>query len=129
MNTSFMRKVYSLLILLFPLFIYGQTTTSKDIMEKWKEVDRFISIGNYEQTRPLLTDIKAYAIRQKDNPLFMRVFLAESTILRVNQTEEGRFELGQNHFHNYLHQSKDPVLLSLLTNFYAQFWRQIYTYI
>ncbi len=121
MNTSFMRKVYSLLILLFPLFIFGQTTTSKDIMEKWKEVDRLISIGNYEQTRPLLTDIKAYAIRQKDNPLFMRVFLAESTILRVNQTEEGRFELGQNHFHNYLHQSKDPILQSLLTNFYAQF--------
>lgn len=57
-----MKQLFILLFALTPILLFSQESkTTTMIEEKWKEVDRLISIGNYEQTAPLLNEIKTYA--------------------------------------------------------------------
>lgn len=117
-----MKRLYSLVLMLIPALLWGQTKQeTSSIMNKWKEVDRLISIKNYEQTKPLLTDIKAYALKHQDDPMFVKAFLAESNVYRINNEEEKFFELGQAHFEKNIAASKSTLVKSVLTNFYAQY--------
>src|SRR5690606_4899378 len=117
-----MKRLYSLVLMLIPALLWGQTSQETSaIMDKWKEIDRLISIKNYEQTKPLLADIKAYALKHKDDPMFVKAFLAESNVYRINNDEEKFFELGQAHFEKNIAASKSVLVKSVLTNFYADF--------
>ncbi|WP_313191141.1 alpha-2-macroglobulin family protein [Sphingobacterium sp.] len=90
------------------------------IEEKWKEVDRLISIGNYEQTAPLLNEIKTYAKKSKNGPMELRAIIAESQLLQVNTTQEDLFDKVDKHFQNNINQT-EGVQRSLLYSFYAQY--------
>ncbi|WP_254534186.1 MG2 domain-containing protein, partial [Sphingobacterium sp. LZ9M9] len=90
------------------------------IEEKWKEVDRLISIGNYEQTAPLLNEIKTYAKKSKNGPMELRAIIAESQLLQVNTTQEDLFDKVDKHFQNNINQA-EGVQRSLLYSFYAQY--------
>lgn len=117
-----MKRLYSILLMLIPALVWGQSKQeSAAIADKWKEIDRLISILNYEQTKPLLADVKAYALKYKDEPMFVKAFFAESTTLRINNKEEEFFELGQKHFETTIEQTKSTLIKSILTNFYAQY--------
>lgn len=117
-----MKRLYSLVLMLIPALLWGQTKQETSaIMDKWKEIDRLISIKNYEQTKPLLADIKAHALKHKDDPMFVKAFLAESNVYRINNDEEKFFELGQAHFVKNIAASKSALVKSVLTNFYADF--------
>lgn len=117
-----MKRLYSLVLMLIPALLWGQTKQETSaIMDKWKEIDRLISIKNYEQTKPLLADIKAYALKHKDDPMFVKAFLAESNVHRINNDEEKFFEQGQAYFEKNIAASKSVLVKSVLTNFYAQY--------
>ena len=116
-----MKKIFLLVITLAPIILFGQQSKIDPIItEKWKEVDRLNSIGNYEQTAPLLSDIKAYAKKVKNQPMEVRAILAESQLLRINTTEEDLFDKVEKHFLENIKQT-GPIQKSLLYSFYAQF--------
>ncbi|WP_392469665.1 MG2 domain-containing protein [Sphingobacterium cellulitidis] len=116
-----MKRIILLIFALTPLLLFSQGINTKNMIdEKWKEVDRLISIGNYEQTTPLLHEIKAYAKKAKDGPMEIRAILAESQLLKVNTTQEDFFDKVEKHFQKSIDQT-EGVQRSILYSFYAQF--------
>lgn len=116
----FMKKYIWLLLICIPVLGFSQQLGSDKQLAKWKEVERLISIKNYEQTLPLLADIKAEARRSKDPAEWMRAFLAEGKVLEVNQSEDSSFLRIQNHFENNI-RTAEKVEKSILQNFYASY--------
>lgn len=116
-----MKQLFILLFALTPILLFSQESkTTNMIEEKWKEVDRLISIGNYEQTAPFLNEIKTYAKKSKNGPMELRAILAESQLLQVNTTQEDFFDKVDKHFQTNINQT-EGVQRSLLYSFYAQF--------
>ncbi|MGJ1269294.1 MG2 domain-containing protein [Sphingobacterium spiritivorum] len=112
-----MKNLLLIVIALFPLFVKAQ---KKESSPKWKKVEELINIKNYEQTLPILADIKAEARSSNNSPEWVRAFLAENRAHTINQTTEASFKVLQNHFKNNIKQA-NPLEQQVLTNFYAVF--------
>lgn len=116
-----MKKLILLVIILAPIFLFGQKIkTDPMIAEKWKEIDRLNSIGNFEQTAPIVKEIKAYAKKNNDAPMLIRAILAESQFLRINTMQKDFFSKVEKHFQENINET-NGVQKSLLYGFYAQF--------
>ena len=107
-----------LLICLLPFMGVAQTTSTSPI--KWKEVERLISIKNYEQILPLLADIKAEARRNDNSAEWIRAFVAEGQTKKVNRTNDSSFVEIEKYFQQHIKQAS-PVERAILNNFYALF--------
>jgi len=116
----FMKKYIWLLLICIPVLGFSQELGSHKQLTKWDEVERLISIKNYEQTLPLLADIKAEARRAKDHAEWIRAFLAESKVLEVNQSGDSTFLRIQNHFDDNI-RTAEKVEKAVLQNFYASY--------
>ena len=116
-----MKQLFILICMLLPILSFGQGNAGDpSIQEKWKEVERLISIHNYEEAKPILSDIKTYAKRTGNDPMVLRAFLAENRLLQVNVTEDQFFLKIDQHFQQEISTAK-PVVKSLLQFFYAEF--------
>ncbi|MGY5252037.1 alpha-2-macroglobulin family protein [Sphingobacterium spiritivorum] len=112
-----MKNLLLIVIALFPLFVKAQ---KKESSPKWKKVEELINIKNYEQTLPILADIKAEARSTNNSPEWVRAFLAENRAHTINQTMESSFKVLKNHFKSNIKQA-NPLEQQVLTNFYAVF--------
>ncbi|MFD2970262.1 alpha-2-macroglobulin family protein [Sphingobacterium bambusae] len=116
-----MKRNLLLLLLLAPMFLFAQEQPLRiGIDGQWKQIEQLIAIKNYEQTLPILADIKAHAKRNGIRDVYIRAFLAETQALRVNKTDDKTFEEIQKHFERTL-QEGDIVQRSVIKNFYALF--------
>ena len=107
-----------LLICLLPFMGVAQTTSTPS--PKWKEIERLISIRNYEQILPLLTDIKAEARRSGNSAEWIRAIVAEGQTKKVNRTNDSLFVEIEKHFQQHIKQAS-PIERAVLNNFYALF--------
>jgi|GEM_PF-3093622 len=82
-----MKRLLLLAACLWPIFIFAQQPIKiYPFSAKWNEIERLISIKNYEQTMPILAEVKAEARRNNYMATWVRAFLAESNIQRINST-------------------------------------------
>ncbi len=116
----FMKKYIWLLLICIPVLGFSQEHGPDKQLTKWNEVERLISLKNYEQILPLLADIKAEARRSKDHAEWMRAFLAESKVLEVNQSEDSSFLRIQKHFEDNIRKA-EKIEKAVLQNFYASY--------
>ncbi|MFD2553034.1 alpha-2-macroglobulin family protein [Sphingobacterium tabacisoli] len=107
-----------LLICLLPFMGVAQTTSTSS--PKWKEIERLISIRNYEQILPLLADIKAEARRSDNSAEWIRAIVAEGQTKKVNRTNDSLFVEVEKHFQQHIKQAS-PIERAVLNNFYALF--------
>ncbi len=115
-----MKRLIWVFIFLFPWTLAAQDYAEKANVDRWKEVERLISIKNYEQIRPMLADIKATARNRGDRAEWVRAVLAESRVMKVNNTDDATFVKIRKHFQEALLQS-DVLEKAVLQNFYGMF--------
>lgn len=118
MNHS-IKVFFLLLVSLLPYFGIAQTVITPP-SAKWHEIERLISIKNYEQTLPLLADIKAEARRSNNSAEWVRAFMAESQARKVNNTDDSAFIEIQKHFEQNINIASS-IEKAILNNFYALF--------
>jgi len=108
------------LLLVFTCIVpfYSQAQTSLE--DKWKEVNRLIGIKNYDQTLPILADIKVIAMRNHDEGTWVKAFLAESLAKGNNVADDQVFENQEKHFKSNITASKG-LRKAVLQNFYASY--------
>lgn len=97
---------------------FAQTPTSSTA--KWQEIERLISIKNYEQILPLLANIKVEARRTDNSAEWVRAFMAESQTKKINATDDDAFIEIDKHFQQHIKQAS-LVEKAVLNNFYALF--------
>lgn len=113
-----MKRLLLLAACLWPIFIFAQQPIKiYPFSAKWNEIERLISIKNYEQTMPILAEVKAEARRSNQSATWVRASLAESNIQQINSTSETSFIKIQNHFIQNIEEAK-PLEKSVLQNFY-----------
>lgn len=116
-----MKRNLLLFLLLAPIFLFAQQTMIRpEFAQKWKKIDELIAIGNFEQTSPLLADIKVMAKRNNFRDEYIRAILAETRTLMVNKTKDEAFHFIQQYFEESI-QEGDSVQRSIVKNFYALF--------
>lgn len=116
-----MKRNLLLLLLLAPIFLFAQEQRMLiGIDGKWKQIGDLNIIKNYEQTLPILADIKATAKRNNLRDTYIRAILAETRGLTINRTNEQAFELIQKHFERSILEG-DTIQRSIIKNFYALF--------
>lgn len=113
-----MKKYICLLLICIPVWGFTQEHDLGKVKTMWSEVERLISIKNFQQTLPLLADIKAEARRSEDPAEWMRAFLAEGKVLEVNQSEDSSFLRIQKHFEENIRTAKKTEK-AVLQNLYA----------
>ncbi|SKB92950.1 TonB-dependent outer membrane receptor, SusC/RagA subfamily, signature region [Sphingobacterium nematocida] len=118
MNHS-IKVFFLLLVSLLPYFGIAQTVITPP-SAKWHEIERLISVKNYEQTLPLLADIKAEARRSNNSAEWVRAFMAESQARKVNNTDDSAFIEIQKHFEQNINIASS-IEKAILNNFYALF--------
>ncbi|TDQ82887.1 alpha-2-macroglobulin family protein [Sphingobacterium yanglingense] len=109
---------YLLFICLLPFIGVAQTTSTPS--PKWKEIERLISIRNYEQMLPVLADIKAEARRKDNSAEWIRAIVAEGQTKKVNRTNDSSFVEIEKYFQQQIKQAS-AVEKAILNNFYALF--------
>jgi len=115
-----MKKLIGLFIFLFPLALVAQDHADQTNIERWEKVERLISIKNYEQTQPILADIKAAARKNGNKAEWIRAVLAESRVMKVNNTDDTTFVKTRKHLEEAIRQG-DTLEKAVLQNFYALF--------
>ncbi|MCL7989316.1 MG2 domain-containing protein [Sphingobacterium sp. lm-10] len=113
-----MRHIAIIFLAILPILCFGQ-----DIDTQWKEVDRLISIKNYQQTLPIIQAIKKFAKTSGNSPEWIRAVLAEHHGLTINMTEDSAFYRKQNHLITHIGEASG-VEKSILQNMYASFLLQ-----
>lgn len=114
-----MKKLLWIILVLFPLIAHSQTIP-KDQSLRWAEVERLMQIKNYEQTLPILADIKATAIKENDEGTWLRAFLAETNVTQINSSDDQAFIRIDQNFQKGIRESKS-LIKDVLYNFYATF--------
>ncbi|GGH26153.1 alpha-2-macroglobulin [Sphingobacterium alkalisoli] len=110
-----MQRIVISLLLLVPLLATGQ-----DFKSQWEEVDRLISIKNYQQTSPLIASIKAKARAESNSPEWIKAVLAEHHSLTTNMRNDSAFYHIQEHLLSHI--DKASLLeKKVLQNVYASF--------
>ncbi|MFD2743636.1 MULTISPECIES: alpha-2-macroglobulin family protein [Sphingobacterium] len=94
---------------------------------QWKEIDRLISIKNYQQTLPIIQAIKKKAKVNGNSPEWIRAVLAEHHGLTLNMPTDSAFYRNQNHLLAHI-DNANGIEKSVLQNIYATFLlRNLYT--
>ncbi len=116
-----MKKYFWLFLYLVPTLLLAQESIKNSpTADKWREIERLISLKNYAQTLPLLADIKAAAKKDNNSAEWIRAFLAESQALKINATADTTFLKIKSHFEQHIKMAK-AIEQRVLQNFYARF--------
>lgn len=120
--TIIMQRLILFFVVLLPFVALGQ-----DFKSQWKEVNRLISIRNYNETQPLLAAIKAKAKSEHNSPEWVRAVLAEHFAVTTNMTSDSAFYHKQQHLLNHIDKAT-PLEKKVLQNIYSLFLFQHFHY-
>ncbi len=116
-----MKKVFWVIVFLFPIVVFGQINKTDSMqIKRWIEVERLISIKNYAETMPILQDIKAKAMLDKDEATQIKATLALFHTYKINNGDELVFEKVVESFENEISKAKG-VEKSLYYNLFASY--------
>ncbi|WP_156307044.1 alpha-2-macroglobulin family protein [Sphingobacterium endophyticum] len=119
-----MKYLIWILLFLYPFYTHSQELIKNISNEsKFSEIDRLIKIKNFEQTLPIIADIKSNSLKSKDYSSWLRAYLAEMNVLQVNSTVERTFEKVDSVFQQSV-QTSNPLIKDILYNFYASYLQE-----
>ncbi|MBE8719185.1 alpha-2-macroglobulin family protein [Sphingobacterium pedocola] len=116
--SAIMKRIVIALLVLLPFIGIGQ-----DFKSQWEEIDRLISIKNYQQTQHLIATIKAKAQAENNSPEWVRAVLAERYALTINMSNDSAFYHIQQHLLSHIEKATRSEK-KVLQNMYAFFLSQ-----